>query len=187
VSRRVVQAFVVTAFSWLAVCSFAAAEPSDVASAAHRQIGVTVRYEPSYQDIPYPGGDIPILGGVCTDVIVRALRDARHIDLQREVHEDMLAHRDAYPKRWFQFGTAVDASIDHRRVPNLMVYFSRHGYGIPISDVADQYLPGDIVAWSLSGTILHIGIVSNDRDHDGYPLVIHNIGQGVKEEPILLR
>src|SRR5260221_1504430 len=160
---------------------------SDIASAAYQQIGVTTRYDLSYHEIAYPGGDVSVAVGACTDVIVRALREARHIDLQREVHEDMVAHRDAYPKRWFQFGLAVNSSIDHRRVPNLMSYFSRRGYALPISDAADDYRPGDIVAWNLSGRILHIGIVSNSRDRYGYPLVVHNIGQGVKEEPILFR
>jgi uncharacterized protein YijF (DUF1287 family) len=173
----------------ISVCGVASTPgtPNDIAAAAHQQIGVTTRYDPSYRDLAYPGGDVPVEVGACTDVIVRALRNARHIDLQREVHEDMLANRAAYPKRWFQFGSAVDSSIDHRRVPNLMVYFSRRGYALPISAKADDYRPGDIVAWNLSGSTLHIGIVSNKRDYDGYPLMIHNIGRGVEEEPILFQ
>jgi len=164
-----------------------AANNLDLVTAARRQVGVTTIYDGSYQLIEYPGGDVPIQRGVCTDVVVRALRAARSLDLQVLVHEDMRAHFGAYPalRRWGH--REPDANIDHRRVPNLMVYFERAGYKQPVTGHAADYLPGDIVAWNLGGGVLHIGIVSDRRAATGVPLVIHNIGSGAREEDILLR
>lgn len=165
----------------------AGASNADIAIAAQAQIGVTLRYDPAYRSLRYPGGDVPPDRGVCTDVIVRALRVARQIDLQKLVHEDIEAHWDAYPhqKRWRL--DRPDPNIDHRRVPNLMTYFRRAGYARPASRSPTDYLPGDIVAWDLGRGILHIGIVSDLKTADGTPLVIHNIGAGTREENILFR
>ena len=159
----------------------------DVVRAARQQIGVTVVYDGGYQDIDYPGGDVPVERGVCTDVVVRALRKAKAMDLQKLVHEDISAHFAAYPhqRRWGQ--DEPDANIDHRRVPNLMTYFSRAGWSQPISFKPEDYLPGDLVAWNLGGGILHIGIVSDRHAATRVPLVIHNIGAGKREEDILFR
>jgi uncharacterized protein len=153
--------------------------------AARQQLGVTMIYDGTYQDLDYPGGDVPLDRGVCTDVVVRALRAARSIDLQKLVHEDMTAHFKAYPaqRRWR--ADQPDANIDHRRVPNLMTWFKRAGYAQPLSERAADYLPGDLVAWNLGGGILHIGMVSDRRSAGGVPLVIHNIGAGTQEEDIL--
>jgi hypothetical protein len=165
----------------------AVASNADIAIAAQAQIGVTLRYDPAYRSLRYPGGDVPPDRGVCTDVIVRALRVARAIDLQKQVHEDIKAHWDAYPhqKRWRL--DHPDRNIDHRRVPNLMTYFRRAGYGRTPTRVAAEYLPGDIVAWDLGRGILHIGIISDLKTAQGTPLVIHNIGAGTREEDILFR
>jgi uncharacterized protein YijF (DUF1287 family) len=135
-----------------------------------------VEYDPSYFSIPYPNGDVPAGKGVCTDVIVRAYRKL-DIDLQKEVHEDMSKHFSLYPDIWGLKRT--DKNIDHRRVPNLMKFFSRKGTIKTISDKADDYLPGDIVAWNLGGNVTHIGIVIDKKSEDGERnLVVHNIGQG---------
>jgi uncharacterized protein YijF (DUF1287 family) len=160
---------------------------ADIVIAAQAQVGVTRRYDPSYRKLNYPGGDVPIGLGVCTDVIVRALRTARAMDLQKLVHEDIKANWDAYPhqKRWRL--DKPDPNIDHRRVPNLMTYFHRAGYGRTPTRVPSHYLPGDIVAWDLGRGILHIGIVSDLKTAAGMPLVIHNIGAGAREEDILFR
>ena len=157
----------------------------DLVVAARQQVGVTVIYDGSYRVLAYPGGDVPIERGVCTDVIVRALRAARGADLQKLVHEDMSAHFRDYPHRWGL--RRPDANIDHRRVPNLMTFFERAGYRQPLSDEAPDYLPGDLVAWDLGGGVTHIGIVSNRKTGSGVPLVIHNIGAGAREEDILFR
>jgi uncharacterized protein len=158
----------------------------DIVAAARQQVGVTVYYDPAYRRLAYPGGDVPADRGVCTDVIVRALRTARAIDLQRRLHEDLVANWDSYPhqRRWRLM--KPDSNIDHRRVPNLMRYFERSGYARTPTRAAGNYLPGDIVAWDLGRGILHIGIVS-DLQSSGTPLVVHNIGSGAREEDILFR
>ena len=135
-----------------------------------------VTYDSKYYSISYPNGDIPKDKGVCTDVIIRAYR-ILGIDLQKEVHEDMISNFDKYPKNWGLKST--DTNIDHRRVPNLMTFFSRHGEVKSISSNPDDYLPGDIVTWDLGGGIPHIGIVINNKSGDKKRnLVVHNIGNG---------
>lgn len=175
----------VCALAWLTLAVPASANNPDLVVAARKQVGVTVIYDGSYRRLDYPGGDVPLERGVCTDVIVRAMRTARSLDLQKLVHEDMQGHFGAYQKRWKL--TRPDANIDHRRVPNLMVYFQRAGYSQPVTQQAADYLPGDLAAWDLGGGILHIGIVSDRRAVTGVPLVLHNIGAGAREEDILFR
>lgn len=144
-----------------------------------------VRYDPAYFSIAYPGGDVPADRGVCTDVVIRAYRKLG-IDLQKEVHEDMRANFDQYPNIWgLQY---TDKNIDHRRVPNLMVFFSRKGITKAITENASDYLPGDIVCWSLGGGQTHIGIVANKKAVDGErPLVVHNMGAGQVLEDCLFK
>jgi uncharacterized protein YijF (DUF1287 family) len=150
---------------------------------AHAQIGVTVRYAPAYVRLDYPGGDLPVDRGVCSDVLVRALR-AVGIDLQVVVHRDMLAHFSAYPRHWGL--TRPDANIDHRRVPNLERYFERSGKSLLLSPDPVDFEAGDFVSWRLDGGQPHIGIVSDRRSADGRrPLIVHNIGAGVQLEDVL--
>ena len=156
---------------------------TDVVAAARRQIGVTVGYDPAYRKIGYPGGDVPRESGVCTDVIIRALRDARKIDLQKLVHEDMKSDFSQYPQMWGL--KAPDANIDHRRVPNLQCYFKRKGYALPVSKNAADYKPGDIVTVMVGGKLPHIMIVSDKKSAAGVPLALHNIGLGTQEEDVL--
>lgn len=135
-----------------------------------------VVYDGRYFSIPYPNGDVPKGIGVCTDVVVRGYRKLG-IDLQKEVHEDMKANFAQYPKLWGLKST--DKNIDHRRVPNLMMYFKRKGAEKSISAKAADYLPGDIVCWNLSGGLTHIGIVVDKKSTDGKRnLIVHNIGAG---------
>lgn len=135
-----------------------------------------VRYDPAYVQLSYPNGDVSADRGVCTDVIIRAYRKLG-IDLQKEVHEDMKANFGLYPKMWGL--SRPDRNIDHRRVPNLMTFFSRHGVVKPITTRAKDYEPGDIVCWNLGGGLTHIGIVSNKKSADGQRyLIVHNIGAG---------
>ncbi len=135
-----------------------------------------VTYDPSYFSIEYPNGDVPTNKGVCTDVIIRAYRKLG-IDLQKEVHEDMKANFNLYPRIWGLSKT--DKNIDHRRVPNLMKFFSRFGKVKSISTIAKEYQPGDIVCWNLGGGTTHIGLVVNKKsiDQQRY-LIVHNIGSG---------
>jgi uncharacterized protein len=154
-----------------------------VAAARDRTTHI-VRYDPAYVRIPYPGGDVPTDTGVCTDEIIRIYR-AVHVDLQQLVHEDMLRDRSAYPNYWGS-GRSTDPNIDHRRVPNLMVFFSRNGKSFRISNRAEDYSPGDLVTWDLGGNVPHIGIVVDRKSlQSGRYMIVHNIGQGPKMEDVL--
>ena len=149
-------------------------------TAARGQVGVTTLYDPAYVSLAFPGGDVDPAQGVCTDVVIRALRAGWGIDLQLAVNRDMKAHFAAYPRNWGLKTT--DRNIDHRRVPNLQTLFSRVG-----AEVEGDFLPGDLVTWMLPGNLPHIGIVSDARSTDGArPLVLHNIGAGAQEEDRLL-
>jgi uncharacterized protein YijF (DUF1287 family) len=149
-----------------------------------------VHSNPAYVRIPYPGGDVPADTGVCTDEVIRSYR-ALGVDLQKEVHEDMATHPAAYPKKWHgtsQNATtkATDTNIDHRRVPNLMVFFARHGQTLPLSSDSADYQPGELVTWSLGGSITHIGIVVKQKSQlTGRYLIVHNIGAGPQMEDVL--
>lgn len=167
----------------------AAAEPSDfgerLAAAAIAQTKSEVLYDPSYRIIAYPGGDVPADRGVCADVVVRALRQVG-VDLQQRVHEDMKAAFAAYPNLWGL--SRPDRNIDHRRAPNLEIYLTRAGARLPLSLRADDFRPGDIVAWNLrgdAGFLPHIGVVADGVGVSGWPLVVHNIGAGPKLEDVL--
>jgi len=144
-----------------------------------------VQYDPSYVQMNYPNGDVPANKGVCTDVVIRAYRKLG-IDLQKEVHEDMKANFDKYPNKWGL--SRPDKNIDHRRVPNLMTFFTRHGTVKKISQVPNDYQSGDIVCWDLGGGITHIGIVSRKKSEDKQRnLIIHNIGAGQVLEDCLFQ
>jgi uncharacterized protein YijF (DUF1287 family) len=135
-----------------------------------------VVYDPTYFNIPYPNGDVPVDKGVCTDVIIRAYRKLG-IDLQQEVHADMQANFGVYPKNWGLKKT--DTNIDHRRVSNLMIFFKRKGMVKPISGQAEDYRPGDIVCWMLGEKLTHIGLVVSKKSSDNKRYqIVHNIGAG---------
>ena len=159
--------------------------PSSLIQAARAQIGVTTRYDPTYVRIAYPGGDVPPDRGVCTDVVIRAYRRAFGLDLQELLHEDMKANFAAYPKAWGM--KAPDPNIDHRRVPNLAVYFTRRKAALSLTEVFATYRPGDLVTQMLPGNLTHIVIVSSrtSTEAPGRPLVIQNIGAGASEDDTL--
>jgi uncharacterized protein len=149
-----------------------------LAAAAKQQIGVTTSYDPAYVSLVYPGGDIPKEKGVCTDVVIRALREM-DFDLQKLVHEDMKKNFSKYPKNWGL--SRQDKNIDHRRVPNLQTFFKRRGISLEVTRNKDNYLPGDLVTCTVAGKLPHIMIVSEKKE-DGVPMIIHNIGGGTQEE-----
>jgi uncharacterized protein YijF (DUF1287 family) len=150
-----------------------------LAQAAESQAGKTIRYDARYVRLRYPGGDVPMDRGVCSDVVVRAFR-ALGIDLQAEVHRDMQSAWGSYPQLWGLSGP--DPNIDHRRVPNLQVFFRRKGKALRVTGRGSDYLPGDVVAWSDGGSP-HIGIVSTRLAPSGTRyLVVHNHGRGVRVE-----
>lgn len=155
----------------------------DLVEAAKQRLKHTVIYDGRYQKIGYPGGDVAPNRGVCTDVVIRSYRTIG-IDLQQKVHEDMRAHFNAYPNHWGL--SKPDSNIDHRRVPNLETFFSRHGEVLPVSTDAEDYKPGDIVSWRLLyNNLPHIGIVSDQKAESGRYKIIHNIGLGPQLEDML--
>lgn len=149
-----------------------------LANAALSIIDPNIDYDPAYFSIEYPNGDIPKNKGVCTDVIIRSYRKLG-IDLQKEVHEDMIRHFSAYPnlKRWGM--TKTDTNIDHRRVPNLEIFFERNGEKLPVTQNPKDYKTGEIVTWLINNKLPHIGIVTSKKSNDGKRnLIVHNVGNG---------
>lgn len=149
-----------------------------LSAAAIAVIDPTIQYDPTYFSIPYPNGDVPKNKGVCTDVVIRAYRKL-DIDLQKEVHEDMTKNFSLYPniKKWGLHKT--DTNIDHRRVPNLEVFFGRKGKSLPITQEASDYKTGEIVTWMIGNKFPHIGIITNKKSPDGERLmIVHNVGNG---------
>jgi uncharacterized protein YijF (DUF1287 family) len=144
-----------------------------------------VVYDPGYFSISYPNGDVPKGKGVCTDVVIRAYRKLG-IDLQKEVHEDMKKNFSKYPQKWGLKKT--DPNIDHRRVPNLQVFFTRFGKSLEVTDKASDYKTGDLVTWMINDKMPHIGIVTNRKSADGKRnLIVHNVGAGQVLEDCLFQ
>ena len=152
--------------------------PEKLSEAAISIIDPSIDYDPAYFSIKYPNGDVPKNKGVCTDVIIRAYRKL-DIDLQKEVHEDMIAHFSEYPnlQKWGM--TKTDTNIDHRRVPNLEIFFERNGEKLPVTNNPKDYKTGEIVTWMINDKLPHIGIVTNQKYRDGKRnLIVHNVGGG---------
>jgi uncharacterized protein YijF (DUF1287 family) len=179
VMTRFLSIFILVALSAPELAQSAPVAGHRLERAARKQVGVTTIYDPSYRQLAYPGGDVPIDRGVCSDVVIRAFR-AIGVDLQVEVHQDMRRNFSRYPRRWGL--RRPDRNIDHRRVLNLMTFFVRRGKSVPLTA---SYEPGDVVTWNLPGGLPHIGIVSEARAPGGRRLVVHNIGRGAQLEDIL--
>lgn len=161
-------------------------QANQLVSDARAQIGKTLLYDPGYSALSYPMGDVPMIKGVCTDVVIRALR-VQGLDLQQRIHQDMQKNFAAYPQKWGL--KRPDKNIDHRRVPNIMTYFTRQGYQVNADPAQTQhYRAGDIVAWDLGKGLTHIGVISDKvASRSTTPLVIHNIGYGTQENNILFQ
>jgi uncharacterized protein len=180
VSRRtVVGGLIGTALCPAVVHATPISRATQLIAAARRQIGITLSYDPAYTSLAFPGGDVPRAKGVCTDVVIRAYRDAFALDLQALVNADMRRAFGSYPKRWGLRTT--DRNIDHRRVPNLQIFLKRARAALPVG----EWQPGDIFTSLINGALPHIGIVSDRRTMRGHPFVIHNIGGGAREEDAL--
>jgi uncharacterized protein YijF (DUF1287 family) len=150
-----------------------------LANAAASQVGKTVRYDPAYEKLAFPNGDVPVERGVCTDVVVRAFRELK-VDLQLELNRDMVANFAAYPTRWGL--KHPDPNIDHRRVQNLQTYFTRRGKSVKVTKRPEDYWPGDLVTCDVDGRA-HIMIVAATKTADGARYqIVHNIGEGTKVE-----
>ena len=182
----VIRALCLASLMLLPLPIVADAFPSRLVEAALERTRHSVWYDGSYVRIDYPGGDVPADTGVCTDVVIRAYR-ALGIDLQQQVHEDMRQHFDQYPSLRIWGLKRPDTNIDHRRVPNLQAFFTRHGQSLPVSKrpESESYQPGDLVTWMVPGNRPHIGIVVDRKSAEGVPLIVHNIGYGPKLEDML--
>ena len=151
---------------------------------AHARLQTTwgTTYDPAYVKLKYPGGDLPKEKGVCTDVVVRALRVVGY-DLQKLIYVDKKANPGLYPA--IGGSSKLDPNIDHRRVKNQVVYFKRFGQTLTLDTrKVSEWKPGDIVAWKLPGGLDHIGILTDQRNGSRLPFAVHNIG-GTREEDVL--
>jgi uncharacterized protein YijF (DUF1287 family) len=170
---------------FLSLLSAATYGSSKLEIAALTRISNRVIYDGSYIKIPYPNGDVPSNIGVCTDVVIRSYRKIG-IDLQKRLHEDISKHFSSYPSKRIWGLSRPDTNIDHRRVPNLQVFFSRQGSKLLITANGVDYKAGELVTWILPGNLPHIGIVTSKRSSDSKrPLIVHNIGQGPVLEDML--
>ncbi|MES9844057.1 MAG: DUF1287 domain-containing protein [Candidatus Sedimenticola sp. 6PFRAG5] len=157
-----------------------------LSESALERINYKVEYDPSYKKIDYPNGDVNKNTGVCTDVVIRSYRTIG-IDIQKDLHEDLAEYFDAYPSKRIWGLNKSDKNIDHRRVPNLKVFFARKGVDLSVTSNPEDYLPGDLVTWSISGSP-HIGIVVNrKRKGSARHMIVHNIGNGPELEDMLFR
>ncbi|MEW5757674.1 MAG: DUF1287 domain-containing protein [Pseudomonadota bacterium] len=183
--RYVWVSFLMSLSAAAAADTTAGAFTAALVQAAKEQTRHTVRYDGSYFVIPYPNGDVPANVGVCTDVVIRAYRKIG-VDLQKEVHEDIAANFASYPSKKIWGLARPDRNIDHRRVPNLQRFFERFGESLALTSEARNFRPGDLVTWNLPRNLPHIGIVVDERSHDGArPLIVHNIGSGPKIDDML--
>jgi uncharacterized protein YijF (DUF1287 family)/L,D-peptidoglycan transpeptidase YkuD (ErfK/YbiS/YcfS/YnhG family) len=160
-------------------------DPLDVQIGAEKAALNADHYDGRYERIAYPGGDVPRAIGVCSDVVIRALRNAGY-DLQREVHEDIVRAPSAYA--WLQ---KPDPNIDQRRVRVLLRYCERHldARSPQLQDPRDPLRPGDIVFMDTFPDrpgAEHVGIVSSERSPSGWPLVINNWTDGSVTKPMEL-
>ena len=154
-----------------------------IAAAALLQTYVNVSYDTSYYQIPYPNGDLVPSKGKAEDVVIRAFR-RMELDLQQLVHEDMSGNFRLYPQLWG--ASTTDTNIDHRRVANLQRFFERNGETLTTSHDAAEYLPGDVVVWSLANGEPHIGIVVPSPEYQaGEAWIVHHDGSAVKWENVL--
>lgn len=173
---------------FLLLCLSQTANSANMALAKHaEQLPQLVIYDPAYRQIAYPNGDVPEYYGVCSDVVIRSYRKIG-IDLQKLVHEDMKSNFSEYPSQRIWGLHKTDTNIDHRRVPNLEVFFSRKGKNKPITKDPKDYIPGDIVTWRLDNGRPHIGIVTSIKSaNNKNNLIMHNIGYGQIAEDVLFR
>ena len=164
-----------------------AASSDELIKAALERTTHQVTYDGSYHVIKYPGGDVPSNIGVCTDVVIRSYRKIG-IDFQKLVHVDMKNNFSKYPSKKMWGLSKPDPNIDHRRVPNLQVFLSRHGRELEITNNPKSYAPGDLVIWMLPGNLPHIGIVTDQYSQiTNNPMIVHNIGRGPKLEDMLFK
>jgi len=138
---------------------------------------IDAQARPRYDASWFSGGYPPEDAGVCTDLVWRAFKHAGY-DLKAMVDMDIAANKALYPR----VEGRPDPNIDFRRTANLKVFFERHAQSLTTDTTRpEQWQPGDIVTF---GT-WHSAIVSDRRNADGRPFILHNMGQFEREEDAL--
>ncbi|MBX3016657.1 MAG: DUF1287 domain-containing protein [Bdellovibrionaceae bacterium] len=160
-----------------------AADCDRLLARARLMVESEIRYVADYVEIPFPEGDVAPDTGVCADVVVRSFREIG-IDLQERVNRELKRDFASSPQIWGLEGP--DTNIDHRRVPNLMWYFTREWSRRPLSEDNQDYRRCDVVAWDLGGGVTHIGIVSG-VDANGETQLIHHLAEHPQEQAVLRR
>lgn len=154
---------------------------ADIVEGARKEVAASPRYKSAY----YRGGYPPADEGVCTDVIWRAFKNAGY-DLKAMIDQDIKENVMDYPR----VNGKPDPNIDFRRVPNLLVFFKKYGDNLTTEvepgdgENLAQWQGGDIVVYG--SPLWHIAIVSDKRNREGVPYIIHNAGPTPREEDYLL-
>ena len=147
-------------------------DQTDILNNVRNYIKTKPKYKSKYYATGYPNDEF----GVCTDVVAFGLKDAGY-DLMTLVNEDVKNNRDRYNIE------IADKNIDFRRVNNLKIYFDNNAIKLT-TDISKikEWQGGDIVIFKK-----HIGIISNKRNKNGVPFVIHHANpyQKYYEEDIL--
>lgn len=147
-------------------------DQTDILNNVRTYVATKPKYKSKYYDTGYPNDNY----GVCTDVVAFGLKAAGY-DLQELVDQDIRENRSRYNIK------TVDKNIDFRRVRNLKIYFDNYAISLSTSldDISD-WQGGDIVIFPS-----HIGIVSDKRNKDGIPFLIHHANpyQRYYEEDVL--
>ncbi len=145
----------------------------EMLNGARRFVSQKPRYKSEYYDGGYPPEGV----GVCTDVVAQAFLEAGY-DLRELVDQDIRENRESYPNI-----EVVDKNIDYRRVRNLKIFLERNAISFTTNIYEiDKWQGGDIVVFPS-----HIAIVSDKRNKEGIPYLIHHGGQPVYEEDVLKR
>jgi len=155
-------------------------DTADMLLGAHKVALNGAVYAGGYEKIGYPWGDVARDKGVCTDVVIRAMRNAGW-DLQSLVFEDMKKSPKAYG------GAAPDPNISHRRVKTLVKFFTRRFKSLGAAldaPGAKRWAPGDVVfidTFPKKAGPDHIGVLSEETGGGGLPLVVNNWTYGFHE------
>ena len=147
-------------------------DQTDILESARAYLATKPKYKSIYYATGYPDDD----HGVCTDVVAFALKDAGY-DLRELLDADIKASPSAYDIE------TPDKNIDFRRVKNLQVWFSRHAQSLTTdTSQISEWQGGDIIVFPD-----HIGLISNHRNREGKPFIIHHYGpfQTTYEEDVL--
>ena len=147
-------------------------DQTDVLDGVKNYVARNPKYKSKYYETGYPNDEY----GVCTDVVAFGLNNAGY-DLMTLVNEDIKNNIDRYNIE------VIDKNIDFRRVKNLKIYFERNAISLT-TDVSkiEEWQGGDIIIFEN-----HIGIISDSRNKNGVPFVIHHANpfQKYYEEDIL--